>query len=193
MRASILAAMLGLASAPALAATPTDAQIIAEICPSCTSIVLTGNAAFQATGGRNFIEFSPQATGSALATFAGLNALTPYNIDIVGQNDAGSMFDFVLNTTTNLGVFNLGGFDKGLVDVTFSFTSSTGGAGSLLITSVDGNFQGKIDSIALSIDTVRCPDCVPTPTAVPGPTMGAGAVPILAGMFFAWYRRRRVA
>jgi len=63
MRASILAAMLGLASAPALAATPTDAQIIAEICPSCTSIVLTGNAAFQATGGRNFIEFSPQATG----------------------------------------------------------------------------------------------------------------------------------
>src|SRR4051794_34183596 len=139
MNRALLGLGLGLAAAPALAATPTDAQIIAEICPSCTSIVLTGNAAFQATGGRNFIEFAPQATGSALATFAGLSATTPYLIDIVGQNDNGSNFDFVLNSVTNLGTFNLNGFAQGDVDVTFSFTSSAGGAGSLLITSVDGN------------------------------------------------------
>src|SRR4051794_11908902 len=61
-----LALALGLLATPALAATPTDAQIIAEICPACTSIVLAGNADFQATGGRNFIDFHPQATGSAL-------------------------------------------------------------------------------------------------------------------------------
>src|SRR4051794_39345691 len=85
MKASILAVALalGLVSAPALAAVdPT----ISEICPACTSIVLAGNARFQATGGRDFIDFKPQSSGSALATFAGLSPSTPYFIDIVGQN-----------------------------------------------------------------------------------------------------------
>jgi hypothetical protein len=30
-----------------------------------------------------------------------------------------------------------------------------------------------------------------TPFGVPGPTAGAGAIPLLAGMAFAWYRQRR--
>src|SRR4051794_22069686 len=115
---------IGLLATPALAAQPTDAQIIAEICPACTSIVLAGNATFQATGGRNFIDFAPQATGSALATFAGLPIGGTTFIDIVGQNDNNSFFNFVLNTATNLGTFNLDGFDKAAVDVTFNFISS---------------------------------------------------------------------
>src|SRR5205085_9576841 len=73
-----------LAATPALAAID---PIVAEICPACTSIVLTGNADFQATGGRNFIDFPPQATGSAPATFTGpasggrtvIDIVAPYN------------------------------------------------------------------------------------------------------------------
>jgi hypothetical protein len=139
----------GLSATPALAVDP----IIAEICPACTSIVLTGNATFQATGGRNFIDYKPQATGSALATFAGLNISSPYFIDIVGQNSHNADFMFTLNTTTNLGTFNLDGFAVGAVDVTFNFISSATGGGTLLITSADGNFEGKIDSIALRPNT----------------------------------------
>jgi hypothetical protein len=175
------------AATPALAVDP----IIAEICPACTSIVLTGNAEFQAVGGRNFIDFSPQATGSALATFAGLNIGEGYFIDIVGQNNNTSNFEFTLNTTTNLGTYNLNGFALGDVDVTFSFIASATGGGTLLITSTDGNFEGHIDTIAVRLngDGSCAPDCVPF--GVPGPTAGVGAVPLLAFLGFLLWRWRR--
>jgi len=175
-----------LAATPALAVDP----IIAEICPACTDIVLSGNATFQATGGRNFIDFHPQATGSALATFAGLPIGGTTFIDIIGQNDNNSFFDFVLNTTTNLGTFNLDGFDKAAVDVTFSFISSAT-VGSLLITSTGGNFEGKIDLIGIRTTPADCPDCTPTPVAVPGPTAGVGALPLLTLLGFLGWRWRR--
>ena len=175
-----------LAATPALAVDP----IIAEICPACTSIVLAGNATFQATGGRNFIDFAPQASGSALATFAGLPIGGTTFIDIIGQNDNNSFFDFVLNTTTNLGTFNLDGFDKAAVDVTFSFISSAT-VGSLLITSTGGNFEGKIDLIGIRTTPADCPDCTPTPVAVPGPTAGVGALPLLTLLGFLGWRWRR--
>jgi hypothetical protein len=164
--------------------------IVAEICPACTSIVLTGNADFQATGGRNFIDFAPQATGSALATFAGLPIGGTTFIDIVGQDDNGSNFDFVLNTTTNLGVFSLGGFDKAAVDVTFDFISSAT-TGSLLITSTGGNFEGKIDTIGIRTIPADCPDCTPTPVGVPGPIASGGLPVLLVWGGLAWYRRRK--
>jgi MYXO-CTERM domain-containing protein len=178
----------GLLATPALAAVD---PIVAEICPACTSIVLTGNADFQATGGRNFIDFAPQATGSALATFAGLPIGGTTFIDIVGQDDNGSNFDFVLNTTTNLGVFSLGGFDKSAVDVTFNFVSAAT-TGSLLITSVGGNFEGKIDLIGIRTTPPDCPDCTPTPLGTPGPVAGVGLLPLfgMGGLAF-WRRRRR--
>jgi hypothetical protein len=186
---NLLALILGaglLAATPALAIDPA----ILEICPACTSIVLTGNAEFQAVGGRNFIDFSPQATGSALATFAGLNITSPYFIDIVGQNNNTSDFMFTLNTTTNLGVFNLDGFAQGDVDVTFNFISSATGGGTLLITSLNGNFEGHIDSIALRPNT-DCPDCTPTPVGVPGPIASGGLPVLLVWGGLAWYRRRK--
>ena len=179
----------GLLATPALAAQPTDAQIIAEICPACTSIVLTGNATFQATGGRNFIDFAPQATGSALATFAGLNIGAGYFIDIVGQNSANADFEFTLNTTTNLGTFNLDGFAQGAVDVSFSFIASATGGGTLFIQSENGNFEGKIDTIG--IRDPNCPDCTPTPLGAPGPIAGAGLPALFAMGGLAFWRRRR--
>jgi len=186
LKTTLIAGLLGLAT-PALAVDP----IVTEICPTCTSITLTGNADFQATGGRNFIEFAPQATGSATFLFGGLNPNDPYFIDVVGQNSANAMFEFTLNSVTGLGTYNLDGFALGAVDLTFSFLSNGLGGGSLLITSVDGNFEGKIDSIGLRLDVEHCPDCVPTPTAVPGPVAGAGAVPLLAWMGFVGFRRWR--
>jgi len=186
-RLTMLALGAGLfAATPALAVDP----IIAEICPACTDIALTGNATFQATGGRNFIDFAPQATGSALATFAGLPIGGNTFIDIVGQDNNGSNFDFVLNTTTNLGVFSLGGFDKSAVDVTFNFVSAAT-TGSLLITSTGGNFEGKIDLIGIRTTPPDCPDCTPTPVAVPGPTAGVGALPLLAFLSWLGWRWRR--
>src|SRR3954463_11761667 len=176
---------MGLLATPALAAVD---PIVAEICPACTSIVLTGNATFQATGGRNFIDFAPQATGSALATFAGLPIGGTTYIDIVGQDDNGSNFDFVLNTTTNLGVFSLGGFDKSAVDVTFDFISSAT-TGSLLITSTGGHFEGKIDPIGIRTIPADCPDCTPTPVGVPGPIASGGLPVLLVWGGLAWYRR----
>jgi MYXO-CTERM domain-containing protein len=177
----------GLLATPALAAVD---PIVAEICPACTSIVLTGNADFQATGGRNFIDFAPQATGSALATFAGLPIGGNTFIDIVGQDNNGSNFDFVLNTTTNLGVFSLGGFDKAAVDVTFSFIAAAT-TGSLLITSTGGNFEGKIDLIGIRTTPPDCPDCTPTPVGLPGPIAGVGLLPLFAMGGFGFWRRRR--
>lgn len=180
----------GLLATPALAAVD---PIVAEICPACTSIVLTGNADFQATGGRNFIDFAPQATGSALATFAGLPIGGNTFIDIVGQDNNNSNFDFVLNTTTNLGVFSLGGFDKAAVDVTFNFISSAT-TGTLLITSTGGNFEGKIDLIGIRTTPPDCPDCTPTPLGTPGPVAGVGALPALAMLGgLAFWRRRRAS
>jgi hypothetical protein len=188
MRALPIAFALGLLATPALAAVD---PIVAEICPACTSIVLTGNADFQATGGRNFIDFHPQATGSALATFAGLSVGGNTFIDIVGQDNNGSNFDFVLNTTTNLGVFSLGGFDKGAVDVTFNFVAAAT-TGSLLITSTGGNFEGKIDLIGIRTTPPDCPDCTPNPVGVPGPTAGVGALPLLTWLgVLGWRWRRR--
>jgi len=191
---NLLALALGaglLAATPALAATPTDAEIIAEICPACTSIVLAGNATFQATGGRGFIEFAPQAGGTALATFAWLPIGGNTFIDIVGQNDNNSLFEFTLNTTTMLGTFNLDGFSPA-TDVTFSFVASAT-TGSLLIESLNDNFQGKIDSIGIRTTPADCPDCVPTPLGAPGPIAGAGLPALFAMGGFAFWRRRRAS
>jgi len=173
-----------------LAAAPAQADIITEICPACTSIALTGNARFQAQGGRNFINFLPQASGSALATFAGLGNTLPYFIDIVGQNNNNSAFEFILNTTTNLGVWNLDGFAQGDIDVSFDFVSSATGGGQLLITSLNGNFEGHIDTIGVRPNT-DCPDCTPTPLGAPGPIAGVGALPLFAMGGLAFWRRRR--
>jgi MYXO-CTERM domain-containing protein len=186
---NLLALTLGaglLAATPALADPP--AINISEICPACTSIVLAGNAEFQAQGGRNFIDFSPQATGSALATFAGLNIGSTYFIDIVGHDNDNSNFDFTLNTTNHLGVFSLGGFPPGVIDVTFDFISNAT-TGRLLIESIGGNFEGHIDLIG--IRTAPCPDCEPTPLGVPGPIAGVGALPLFAMGGLAFWRRRR--
>jgi MYXO-CTERM domain-containing protein len=180
----------GLLATPALAATPTEAEIIAEICPACTNIVLAGNATFQASSGRSFIEFSPQVGGTALATFAGLPIGGTTFIDIVGQNDANSNFMFTLNTSTGLGSFNLGGFSPNDIDVTFDFISSAT-TGSLLITSINDNFQGKIDTIGVRTVPADCPDCTPTPVGVPGPIAGAGLPALFALSGFAFWRRRR--
>jgi hypothetical protein len=191
MKKSFIALALGagLFATPALAAVD---PIVAEICPACTSIVLTGNADFQATGGRNFIDFAPQATGSALATFAGLPIGGNTFIDIVGQDNNGSNFDFVLNTTTNLGVFSLGGFDKSAIDVTFNFIAAAT-TGTLLITSTGGNFEGKIDLIGIRTTPPDCPDCTPTPVGVPGPIAGAGVLPLLGAVWFVRRRRQRAS
>ena len=177
----------GLLATPALAAPPVD---ITEICPACTSIVLAGNAEFQAQGGRNFIDFSPQATGSALATFAGLPIGGTTFIDIVGHDNANSDFDFTLNTTTHLGVFSLGGFPPGVVDVTFNFISNAT-TGQLLIESIGGNFEGHIDLIGIRTVPADCPDCTPTPVGLPGPVAGVGLLPLFAMGGFGFWRRRR--
>jgi MYXO-CTERM domain-containing protein len=187
----LLALTLGaglLAATPALAAPP--AVDISEICPACTSIVLAGNADFQAQGGRNFIDFAPQATGSALATFAGLQIGGTTFIDIVGHDNATSDFAFTLNTTTMLGTFSLGGFPPGVVDVTFDFIANAT-TGSLLIESVNGNFEGHIDLIAVRSTPPDCPDCTPTPVGVPGPIAGAGLPALFAMGGLAFWRRRR--
>jgi MYXO-CTERM domain-containing protein len=185
----LLALTLG---AGLLAAVPARADIITEICPACTSIVLTGSAAFQATGGRNFIDFDPQTTGSALATFAGLTIGGNTFIDIVGQNSNNSFFDFRLNTATGLGTYNLDGFASGDVDVSFNFIAAAT-TGSLLITSgtTHNNFEGKIDLIAIRTTPPDCPDCTPTPVGLPGPVAGVGLLPLFAMGGFGFWRRRR--